>query len=260
MFTAYSAVAPEAFQPGFVRTQIAMGRYTFLLKLQNYNGTPNDREVIVSFFVSSGVEGVQTSDGGDLPPPTFDGGDVWTVDPLSLLSGVSANGRDCLVDATPCAPKYSDGQAYVVDGLLVAHIDAPLRIGLTMGTFHMDVKGGVMVARLTRSGASFSLAGDYGGRLQIGDLLRGLAFFRAPVGPGFLCPGVPLFDNLKGKLCEHLDLRGQQAEDGRELPCDALSTSLSFDAYPAQLGHVWQPQPEVHPCTNVPDAAAYRCP
>ncbi len=258
VFTAFSTAAPEAFQPGFVRSQIAAGRYTFLLKLQKYNGTPNDSQIVANFLASSGVEGVQTADGGPLRPPTFDGTDVWTVDPVSLLSGSDAIGKDCATDLKACAAEYRDVAAYVTDGVLVAHIDAPLRIGLTVGTFNIDVKGGVLVGKLTRSGDSFSLAGDYAGRLQIGHLLQALTFFREPVLNEFLCPHTPLYKGLKKSLCGALDLRGRSLDDGKGLPCDALSTSLSFEAHPARLGHVWQPPGDAPPCKDA-SAELDRC-
>jgi hypothetical protein len=58
------------------------------------------------------------------------------------------------------------------------------------------------------------------------------------VAGGKLCGPSAIYQTLKSEVCKSLDLRLDSAQDGMGQPCDALSSTLGFTAYPAIVGAV----------------------
>src|SRR5262249_42589189 len=79
----------------------AAGRYGIILRVDHYNGLANDAKVSVALY-----DAVSVGDGGT---PTQDGSDEWIID------DVSTEGPSGTV-----VPHFSDDNAYVTDGVLVA--------------------------------------------------------------------------------------------------------------------------------------------
>ncbi len=262
VFTNFSALAPEAFQPAFVREEVAAGRYTLLVRLQGYNGTPNDTKVAASMYASNGLEGIQDAKDGGGPTPKFDGNDAWTIDPASTLGGDPTIGRDCRVDPQDCTanPNFSDPNAYVSDGVLVARINVPLAVTGLVSSYVVELKDAYLVGKLTPSGTGFGFVGEYTGRWGIGEMLRGLAFVRDPVSPSFLCRNNTTYQNVKKVLCGALDLVADPQQDNKNVPCNAISTALSLEMSPAQMGRVYKVPQKVSPCPQDADAGLDSCP
>src|SRR5258708_3004811 len=116
VFQGFAPVASYTLSPTEYSDAIAAGRAGYVIRLQQYNGGRDDPQVSVSVFASDGTLG--TKDAGASSAPKWDGNDVWTLDSKTVVSGTGAQ----------AVPVYFDNHAYVTGGVLVAHIDFPLRL------------------------------------------------------------------------------------------------------------------------------------
>lgn len=216
---------------------ISEGRSGLLIQLAGYNGTPDDDDLQLTFFATSGTE----LDGeGKRIPPVHDGNDSWTVRRDSLFGG---NG-----DGPNYIGANRDDHAYVANGTLVAHVDFPL----SFGNIDAILKETVITARIEGTGASTKLLdGRFVGRWRSSDLLTALDSVPDPLVPGGgVCGSSALYQQLKGEICAAVDLRGTASEDSQQplLNCDALGMVMSFTAGTAKLGTPSDRTPPVHFC------------
>jgi hypothetical protein len=217
---------------------LSAGQYGILLVINNYNGQQDDSSVTVDFYVSNGLD--RSPDGG-IAMPLFDGTDQWTIDPGSLSGS---------------QPVYSDDQAYVSSGSVVAHMSKPIPIAFGdrsfLGGATMLLSGAVIVGELqpyplgdanASGGVTFGYSltgGTIAGRWGTGDLLSTLATIPSS-GGGFLCgPDSVPYSLIKATACGSADISKSAANDNASplAPCDAVSVGLQFTAVPAQLGDV----------------------
>lgn len=249
---AFSAVlrrSPFAVIPKFDARQVdpnvvlRTGVANVLIRLSGYNGTPNDPDVTVAFFVSSGVDETTTP----MLPKEFDGGPeylrvrwdgesrrTWFIDPTSLA------------EPTARIPRYSTS-GFVRDGVLVVTATTmvvPFGLSLVIS----DAR---MVADLRRAGDDWILRnGMVGGRISIADLVHALDPLQFFLGESLtsVCDSELLRGQLLKLFCQAADL----SSDGGA--CDVLSVGLTFRAVPADLGPVRKPQ--LNPVRgSCPDAA-----
>ncbi len=221
-----------------ITARIQNGDYGLVLRVRNYNETPNDDDIELAVFNSFGLDRTPEagSDAG-LPPtavPKFDGTDRWTVDSKSLLGG------------NAYLPNIVDTRAYVRDGMVVAQISNAIRIG----PYTVPIVGGVLVAKLTKVGKTFTLSeGTVSGRSNARELLTALESVPNPLDrTKYLCGDDAVYQNLRERFCKGLDLVTDEALDGRDAPCDAASFSIRFTASPANLGSVVDTGPLKKPC------------
>jgi hypothetical protein len=234
------------FSPDFstakLNQRLSQGEYSALVRIVGYNGTANDTKVGIAFYVADGTDdGSSSVDGGPtdagVTPPKWDGNDRWLVDSQSTLGGAGIVGTDCTAQIADCVPKYVDSNAYVADGMLVATLDIPLYFGVG-GGLNLDLSGGKLVARITRSGTGFALDGQIVGRWPTSKLLPSLAPLNDPFGSGKLCGTNATYLNLKQLICAATDVMSDQAQDNKGSTCDSVSVAVAFTAAPAKMGRV----------------------
>jgi hypothetical protein len=204
---------------GFDSSQMSFGAdkgfWSVLLRIEKYNGTPNDDTVRASLYSA-----VARSE-----PPLWDGTDVWNVDPRSLADGVSVD-----------QPLLSTESAYVADGRLVMSLDSsPLFFtdGIAGGVLTIRLVSSFFVARIESSPSGTRLVdGTLTGKWPAADIFSSLDDFRAEGVP--VCTNDVSFFFLKTALCNGLDINAGAPNPAE--PCDAISFGISFEAEPAQLG------------------------
>jgi hypothetical protein len=231
----------SGFGPEAAAAQIQAGDFGILVVVQGWNGLPDDPELIVGVLISSGVEGIQ-NDGGRVRP-RFDGSDVWTVTPASVLGGADIVGKDCRTLGGKCLPFQSDPRAYVRGGVLVAHLDIPLPFETTAGIVQFDFLGATLSGTLTKDGAVYRLVGEIAGRWPIDNMLPTFARIHNPVTDTALCEseaGLQIYQYVKSAACAAVDLTTSPSLDNTGAPCDALSNAVSFAAVTATAGTVFQ--------------------
>lgn len=209
-----------------------LGRGTVLLRLREWNGTPNDAQVDVS--VVSAVDGTSLDDvsdvewggpdgsnlmlsGGtaDAPDPGWDGEDYFFVDPSSLVAGD--------IDR----PEVWKADAYISSGRVVLPLDtAASFVFLTgPGSFSISVNG-FLIADISEDGETVD-KGVIAGRFPAGELVATLA----PLG---ICDE-SLRGSVVGQLTNNLDLRVDPDEGSPDDECTASGVAFSFQGVRARI-------------------------
>ena len=225
-----------------------LGRGTVLLRLREWNGTPNDAKVDVS--VLSAVDGTSLDDvsgvewGGadgsnlmlsappkDAPDPSWDGEDYFFVDPSSLVAGDLSRAEVWKTDA------------YIRDGRVVLPLDtAASFVFLTgPGSFSISVNG-FLIADISEDGQTLE-KGIIAGRFPAGELIATLT----PLG---ICDE-SLRGSIMGQLTNNLDLRVDPGEGSPDDACTATSVAFTFQGIRAQIAN--RPAPVELP---IPDPCA----
>lgn len=239
-FERLGTLVPEL-REDFASRRIREGRFTVLVEVRGWNGQPNDPSVTVALRTSQGLDPAATAG-----PPAFDGNDVWTVAPESILEGQSALGMDCR--ATPCVAKVIALDAFVTDGTLVAKVRDPsslttsivIRTGLGPITF--ELLDATFVAKITSESGRYKLTGALVGRWPVASILSALATLENPfIEDESLCRnGQGAYTITKASVCGALDLAAESRLDGvSNTPCSAMSSTLSFTASQAVAGHIF---------------------
>jgi hypothetical protein len=189
------------------------GQFGVVFRISGYNGGANDRDVKVT--VANAVDVNPGTDAG----ARFDGTDVWVLD------------RDSFVDDR--FPLFIATTAYVRDGVLVASLpNLVLRSRIpngpdTWSLVQVELRHAWVVARLARRGDGFALVdGQIAGRSPAAALL-------AQVMRAGACKDSPVYRVVRPLICDARDLPLAPANDGRDAPCEAVSTALGFRAGPA---------------------------
>lgn len=221
----FLALTPYVDVEVYVNDLIRRGRTGLLLRVQNYNGKPDDSDITLSAYLSDGIYGPPV-DGGTEPtkvPAKFDATDHWTIDVDQLLG--------------PPEARFSKDTAtgYVSGGTLVARIDARIRFleGATT-----TLKGGVITARIstTGSGQPTITAGVMAGRLPTSEALRALSWSREPTSGKPFCELEGFEGIAKAAICGAADLTVDATQDRTGAACEAISSAISFTAVPASFG------------------------
>lgn len=237
-------------------TAIRSGARTTLFQLIGWSGAPDDAEIVVQGYPSAGLwatnpEGTAfVDDGGVLPdggkarpiPPTWDGEERWTIDP----------------DGKPGGTPIFVASGYVRDNVLVVPVPPPNRVpgelvgpGILKG---VDLQDAFLTGKLVKAadGRVAIEGGIVAGRVE-SRTLAGITALQKRDG-GFVCE--PLAPALAAayvpRVCDARDIRAFAAEDGKGLPCDALSFGVAFRAAEAKEGLLRRP--DVPSCTPEPRA------
>lgn len=220
------------------------GLGTVLLRIREWNGTPNDAKVDVA--VVSAVDGTSLDDvsgvrwfgsallmpdGTDeAPPPMWDGDDVFFVDPGSLVAGD--------IDY----PLVWKTDAYISSGRVVLPVDtATTFVFLTgPGSFGLSLNG-YFIADISEDGQTLE-KGLLAGRFSGGELVATLE----PLG---IC-NEGIRDSVTSMLTGNLDLRIDPNLGSREEPCTASSIAFSFQGIRARIADTIAPTelPIPDPC------------
>jgi hypothetical protein len=225
------------FDQNYINDGITQGVFGAIFRVRKYNGQANDTKIELSIFISNGMTGAGTDAGPMVPQWT--GNDVWTLDPTSLLGGT-------IGDAGPVPATAYDLNAYVSNYTMVGNIsDMPLAIGAATGEglVTIDLTNGLVVAKLTPTGNTFKVtSGIVAGRWETRKLLTAMQVLRDPfVGDAALCGSDPIYQLLKGRICDLQDIATNVLDDGKGAPCNALSLSFAFTSAPAKYGAVFAP-------------------
>jgi hypothetical protein len=242
----YTLSGGSFFSQDTLNAQIAAGLSTLLVRIRQYNGTPEDTQVELSVYVSDGTPPL--SDGGAPATPSWTGQDAWIVDGTSVFG---ANGP-------PIVPISFDESAYVTGGVLVgalADFFVPLQVD-SSDLMVLELRGGIVTGALASASGGWSLSnGVIDGRLAATSLLAEFAHVHDPSTPSaYLCPASPSYADLKGLICPALDITADPAAQ-HTATCDALSLGIGFTAQSAQFGPVQTvPRP-----TTCPDGGPDHC-
>jgi hypothetical protein len=230
-------VGPDAFL-----TQVRDGSFNVITTVSGWNGLPDDPSVIIGIQLSAGIEGSQGDAGR--PMPKFDGTDVWTVTPGSVVGGGDLIGKDCRKVVTSCLATKVDTNAYVSGGVLVAHLDLSLPIVTSSSSFAVEFVAATVTARVTQEGTHFRAVGEIDGRWPIDRVLPSIARIPNPITPGRpLCAtdsGLEIYELVKKSACDGMDLTANPALDRTSAPCDAISNSITFTGVTAAVGTVFE--------------------
>jgi hypothetical protein len=227
--------ASNFFDQGYINGQISAGVFGAVFRVQKYNGQANDTNVELSIFVSNGTQGAGTDAGPAVPK--FDGTDVWTIDPASLLGGT-------ITDAGPVPLIAYDLNAYVTNYTLVGNIsDMPLAIGAATGEglVSIELTDAHVVAKLTPFGnGKFAATGTVTGRWESRKLLTAMQVLHDPFDyDASLCGTDSIYVLLKERICGDQDITGNVQDDNTGAPCNALSLAFNFMSTPAKYGAVF---------------------
>ena len=230
------------------------GQGTVLLRLRDWNGTPNDANVDVS--VLSAVDGTSLDDvsavewggpGGatlmlpgavaEAPEPAWDGDDHFFVDPSSLVAGDLDR------------PDVWKSDAYISNGRVVLPVDTGATfVFLTgPGAFSIAING-FLVADISEDGQTLE-KGLLAGRFPAGKLIATLE----PLG---ICDE-SFRGSIVGLLTDNLDLRVDPHVGSPDDECTATGVSFSFQGIRARIASKIAPVelPIPDPCADGgPDA------
>jgi hypothetical protein len=207
------AASSGTFTSAYYSGLIEAGKWSLLVKLEGYNGLPDDPSVGVTLYPSPGVGGAT---------PAWDGNDAWGLSQYSFGDGGVAD------------PIYRSAGAYVAGGVLVA---AMPRAKLILGgstPFAIGMTGGVFAAKLIQSGASWKLtSGTLAARWTLADVFQLFSSLRYQGAA--ICTDSFVYGPAKTAVCQGADILADGTSP-KSLPCDAISFGMGFTADPAKLG------------------------
>ena len=248
MWATFASLSPSQFNDDALNAGLRLGYNGLLVRLRQYNGGKNDTQVTLIGYESAGTVGVENKMAAI---PRYDGTDVWTVDPASLVggSGVDA-GAGCEGNDTICLPLIYDTKAYVSNGVVVGHISVPVTAGGASTKLRVALTDVVLVAPLIADGKSYRVdEGQFAGRWALPDFLDTLQSVPDPVdGMQGLCGASPTYANVKQIACDKRDVMSAQIKDNMGAQCNALSITVSMSAVQAHLGPIFKPAPLAQRC------------
>jgi hypothetical protein len=208
-------------------TLFQLGERGILLRIQGYNGMPNDDLVIVSVLETSGTT-----------LPQWQGTDAWTVN------------EECLANIPNMISKYMDDNAYVAQGVVVARFDPfPIRMSLgNSANARLPLEQSLFTAQLTldpTAGFYKLVAGRLGGTVRPVDLFR----VASASNPTCLDPDTVL--TIHSLACSYLDMRLPVPSGNNDLPCNAFSMGLGFEAWTAVLAGTVSAPDGPNPCGDI---------
>jgi hypothetical protein len=198
------------------------GSTTVVLRIRGYNGEADDPKVTLDMF-----SGTLWPDRTGGPKPTWSH-DRWHATSPWLKDGALDND----------SPRFSDNDAYVHGGVLVAHLDS-LLVGNAFapaGTWRKVL----ITGRLSRATPevdddAFELHDvALTGRWPIGELLSFVARSQDPSTGALECTGRPFYEATRPIYCQNVDLSALR-DDG-SAACDAISIVFDIDMVPTTLG------------------------
>jgi hypothetical protein len=268
--------AASAFDPSFSSQSYSddaeAGLWTVLIRIEEYSGSPNDDQVRVSLYTSSGLDKDPCTMPGAMP--AWDGNDVWPVDSTGLEppaqggggaggggTGGAGGGPQCGEGGAPGytvdAPLYTDPAAYVTDQVVVASLPSSGIVLNEEGAF-LRLTGGFVTGRLElMDGRWYLHDAVLTGRWRMTDFFEAIAYMTSGGEP--LCTDNPVYTLFKQAVCDARDITGDVT--GPTSPCDAISFAMGFEAESAGLGYIYPASPSgPQQCPPGTDPAQDTCP
>jgi hypothetical protein len=242
----FTTIVGQAFNTTVVNDALRAGTYGVLVRLDAYNGLPDDPDVFAEWIPTLGVEGPLLSDGGP-PAPAFDESDIWIRD--SEFWNQITYDTSTMIDQT----------AYVTGGTLVAHIDGltmqlPIYDTIVRLTLHDAVMTADVVSvpdpQSLDGGTTFRLTnGVFAGRWSTAQFLAGIRTLL--VSGERVCDTPLIYDGAKGTICPARDIASHQALDSTGATCDAVSVGIKFDTALASQHKDYESLPDAgDPCAT----------
>lgn len=236
------------------RSAQEVGHGTFMFRVRDWNGEPDDPEVHATFVqgrigapplddgsapvvVNNDIGEVFLEDGSEVPTPDWDNEDwFW--------------GRtDNFVAGEPGLPRLEDPDAYVAEGHLVARFNS--RVDLAFGGDELGVvvkiQGTVFTVPMVDErpdDPSFGTA-VIGARWGVDDLFA----TAAAVG---VCEGTAEYGVLESTLEEAVDTTSD-LDAPRDAPCDAVSIGVAAETYRGRWAGILRPESLVDQCEIMGD-------
>lgn len=220
------------------------GDWSLLIRVRGYNGLPDDDQVEVSVYPTTGFAGTGMS-------PNWDGNDAWPIPSSSVSDGKT--GKPDLD-----SPIATDANAWVTNGTVVASLKAAdLLLGAETSRVLITLTAGVVMGKLTKGPKGYQIDdGIIAARWKTSDAFAALGTFINSKGDPF-CTDDFYYSGAKTQLCSLVDIRSTLG--GPTDPCDALSLGISFTAQPAKLGVLVPPAPPGDTCAPAVDPANDAC-
>lgn len=210
-----------AFDPERINARLAGDLYGVVLRLDGWNGESDDDEVSLSVFPTIGfwrpdADGGLVARGERVGPFNPDAGHLWTPDERFRLGTIGSLIR-------------SDA-AWINGGRLVARfarLTLPLRSSVDeLRAFDIEMRDAWVTARVAPDAGTIT-EGVIGGRVPSGAFLEQV---RLMYDDTLNLYGCALVGANRGLLCSSRDVRLSHCDDGKALPCDALSFGARFEA------------------------------
>ena len=225
----YLAEVEPGLGASVVDSDVGSGKFGVVFRIDNYQGGPNQEQVVVEAFPSAGtVE--QVGDAYEYTPAKHDGTDLWSY---TSSAGTTAG-----------FSTFLDMYAYVTDGVLVFHFPTfPLLLLPDVGgnmnplSFDLvDVVGSVTLVE-DASGQWHGINGNVAGRWAATDALKGASTLSdniEDIGDS-ICGCDAIYRTYWGFICGNVDIATNASSDNTGAPCDALSFGFGFTLGPANL-------------------------
>jgi hypothetical protein len=219
------------------------GSWSVLLRVRNYNGLADDRDVRLDWYVP-GPYWADKSDKSDVP--SWDGTDTWPIQSNSLVE----QGGKFDIDR----PKVYDEHAYVTGGVLVGSLSASAF--QVSKDYTIDLSGAFITAKVVEGAQGWTLQdGVLAGRWKLSGMLAQasrIEIFSVPV-----CMDHPAYGGVKEKICALADIHSGLG--GPTTPCDSISAGLEFQASPAGFGNIVPHVVAPSPCDPSVDPEGDEC-
>ncbi len=219
--------------------QATNGKWSLLFRVRDYNDKPDDTQVRVAVYLTSGFG----------MTPKWNGADAWPVTDTSLADQMTID-----------QPVFEDDKAYVSGGVLVARFAQMAILFQSLGVrLRIDLRDVVVTGTLTETDAGERrlTQGTMAGLWAVSDLFADLAELRYNGGQT-LCTDSGYYSTVKNAFCRSVDALAAGAGDPTK-PCDALSFGMSFEAWPAQLGAAVMSAPPGGGCSSTNDPKDGHC-
>ncbi len=215
------------------------GVWTILVELADYNGLPDDAQVRVALYTTSGHK--TNPDAMALPTaPAWQGDDQW----MRRADSVGPTNEPLV---------YTD-QAYVTGGVLVGELEGFLSLGGSLGS-RVNFRGGLVRARIAEvDGKTVLRDGVIGGRWPLEDIFAALSSLRILNQP--VCTNTIGYSTVKASICKATDVYSRGV--GANL-CDALSFGMRFDAEPVLFAAALGPSTSSPGCVDPATDPANDC-
>jgi hypothetical protein len=240
LFQFFSLANMGLFGSDYFSAQANGGRWSLLIKVDGYNGKPDDPMVQVSIYPSRGLSGKM---------PAWDGSDVWPVAPQAVGDGGVND------------PVFVSNGAYVAGGVLVATVPTTqvTLAGSGPDTITVQLKAGVITAQIVSMGTTWRLKGGIlAARWATRDVFAALSSYRDNQGHPF-CTDQAVFGTVKSAICDDADILVDGTQP-KSAPCDAISVGLGFTADPVVLGDVSDAGTDAPGCPPATDPLTVTCP
>jgi hypothetical protein len=200
-----------------------------VLRVQKWNGTPNDNSITVSVYPAIGIE----DDAGNPP--------AWRIDRAGLKDPMS----------TDYPALQTASSAWVANGQLVAAFPQATMVfggaiyeGGVQPPLHIDFTQAFIVASITQS----QVKGVLTGRWATDKMLKSIESFPDPQDPnGSLCGDSGTYAIIANIVCGLRDISSTLGTN-ENAKCDALSGAIGFTAKVARFGSVGDGIEAGQPC------------